>query len=135
MSVFLRQTLRENSVNLSKIDSCAIFLVVPHLLFSWISCYQLFNIKPFFTSMDTTNLDMSAVEAHQVDADKIASCIGEIADHPKKDLLIIYLGPATTFGLVTKGKKIFEWLNYAMSQTLFKCFVSRCFAIIICDCC
>lgn len=84
--------------------------------------------------MDTTNLDMSAVEAHQVGADKIASCIGEIADHPNKDLLIIYLWPATTFGLVTKGKKIFEWLkNMARSQTLLKCFVSRCLAIIICD--
>lgn len=55
--------------------------------------------------MDTTNLDMSAIEAHQVGADKIANCIGAIADHPNKDLFIIDLGIATTFGLVTKGKK------------------------------
>lgn len=136
MSVFLRQTLRENSVNLSKIDGCAISLVVLHLNYSLGSAViNYFNIKPFFISMDTTDLDMSAVEAHQVGADKIASCIGEIADHPNKDLLIIDLGTATTFGLVTKGKKIFEWLNYARSQTLFKCFVSRCFTIIICDYC
>lgn len=55
--------------------------------------------------MDTTDLDMSAVEAHQVGADRIASCISAIADHPNKDLLIIDLGTATTFDLVTKDKK------------------------------
>ena len=55
--------------------------------------------------MDITDLDMSAVEAHQIGAGRIASCIGAIADHPNKDLLIIDLGMATTFDLVTKGKK------------------------------
>lgn len=106
MGVFLRQTLRENSVNLSKIDGSVISLVVPHLNYSLGSAViKCFNIKPFFISMDTTDLDMSAVEAHQVGADKIANCIGAIADHPNKDLLIIDLGIATTFGLVTKGKK------------------------------
>lgn len=47
--------------------------------------------------MDTTDLDMSAIEAHQVGADRIASYIGAIAGHPNKDLLIIDLGTATTF--------------------------------------
>ena len=106
VDVFLRQALRENSVNLSKIDGCAISSVVPHLNYSLGSAFiKYFNIKPFFISMDTTDLDMSAVEAHQIGADRIASCIGAIADHPNKDLLIIDLGTATTFDLVTKGKK------------------------------
>ena len=43
MGVFLRQALRENSVNLSKIDGCAISSVVPHLnIFSCLRCYQIF---------------------------------------------------------------------------------------------
>ncbi|APC95432.1 type III pantothenate kinase [Francisella tularensis subsp. novicida] len=106
MGVFLRQALRENSVDLSKIDGCGISSVVPHLNYSLGSAViKYFNIKPFFISMDTTDLDMSAVEAHQVGADRIASCISAIADHPNKDLLIIDLGTATTFDLVTKDKK------------------------------
>lgn len=55
--------------------------------------------------METTDLDMTAVEANQVGADRIASCIGAIADYPNKNLLIIDLGTATTFDLVTKDKK------------------------------
>ncbi|MED7788185.1 type III pantothenate kinase [Francisella sp. 19X1-34] len=106
MGVFLRQALRENSVDLNKIDGCAISSVVPHLNYSLGSAViKYFDIKPFFISMDNTGLDMSAVEAHQVGADRIASCIGALADHPDRDLLIIDLGTATTFDVVTKNRK------------------------------
>ena len=106
MGVFLRQALRENDVDLKKIEGCAISSVVPHLNYSLGSAViKYFGIKPFFISMDTTALDMSGVEAHQVGADRIASCIGAISEHPNKNLLIIDLGTATTFDVVTKDKK------------------------------
>ncbi|MBK2028461.1 type III pantothenate kinase [Francisella noatunensis] len=106
IGVFLRQALRESSVDLSKIKGCAISSVVPHLNYSLgYAVIKYFGMKPFFISMETTDLDMTAVEAHQVGADRIASCIGAIADYPNKDLLIIDLGTATTFDLVTKDKK------------------------------
>lgn len=49
MGVFLQQTRRENLVNLSKIDGCAISSVVPHLNYSiGFALIKYFNIKPFF---------------------------------------------------------------------------------------
>ncbi|GAB4221899.1 MAG: type III pantothenate kinase [Francisella sp.] len=106
IGVFLRQALRENLVDVSKIDGCGISSVVPHLNYSLGSAIiKYFNIKPFFINMNNTDLDMSAVASHQVGADRIASCIGAIAKHPDKDLLIIDLGTATTFDLVTKARK------------------------------
>ncbi|MDE4957647.1 type III pantothenate kinase, partial [Francisella tularensis subsp. holarctica] len=75
---------------------------VPHLNYSLGSAFiKYFNIKTLFITMDTTELDKSAVEAHQVGADRIASFISAIADHPNKDVWIIDLAPATTGDLVT----------------------------------
>ncbi|MDE4992366.1 type III pantothenate kinase, partial [Francisella tularensis] len=62
MGVFIRQALRENSVDLGKIDGYGISSVGPHLNYSLGSAViKYFNIKPFFISMDSTDLDMSAV--------------------------------------------------------------------------
>ncbi|MDE4955181.1 type III pantothenate kinase, partial [Francisella tularensis] len=58
MGVFLRQALRENSVDLGKIAGYGISSVVPHLNYSLGSAViKYFNIKPFFISIDTTDLD------------------------------------------------------------------------------
>jgi type III pantothenate kinase len=106
LGVFLRQVLRENDIDPNSICGCAISSVVPHINYSLGSAIiKYFDIKPFFVTMKTTGLDMSAVEAPQVGADRIASCIGAMADYPNKDLLIIDLGTATTFDVVTKDKK------------------------------
>ncbi|AJC48226.1 type III pantothenate kinase [Allofrancisella guangzhouensis] len=107
LGVFLRQVLRENNIDPNHITGCAISSVVPHLNYSLGSAIiKYFDLKPFFVNMNLKlNLDMSAVEAHQVGADRIASCIGAIADYPDRNLVIIDLGTATTLDVVTKDRK------------------------------
>ncbi|QIV95520.1 pantothenate kinase /transcriptional regulator [Allofrancisella inopinata] len=107
LGVFLRQVLRENNIDPNYITGCAISSVVPHLNYSLGSAIiKYFKLKPFFVNMNLKlNLDMSAVEAHQVGADRLASCIGAVADYPDKDLIIVDLGTATTLDVVTKDHK------------------------------
>lgn len=107
IGVFLRQVLRENDINPNEISGCAISSVVPHINYSLGSAIiKYFKLKPFFVNMNLKlNLDMSAVEAHQVGADRLASCIGAVADNPNKNLIVIDLGTATTLDVVTKERK------------------------------
>lgn len=106
LGVFLRQVLRENGINPSQITGCAISSVVPNINYSLGSAIiKYFDLKPFFVNMNLKlNLDMSQVEAHQVGADRLASCIGAVACSPKQNLLIIDLGTATTLDVVTKNR-------------------------------
>ncbi len=105
LGMFLRQVLRENDIDPNDITGCAISSVVPHINYSLGSAsIKYFNVKPFFVNMNLKlNLDMSQVEAHQVGADRLASCIGAVADYPKRNLIIIDLGTATTLDVVTKN--------------------------------
>ncbi len=107
MGVFLKQALRENDIAPELIKGCAISSVVPHINYSLGSAIiKYFKLKPFFVNMDADlGLDMSAVEAHQVGADRVASCIGAMSDYPNRNLLVIDLGTATTLDIVTKDKK------------------------------
>ena len=107
MGVFLKQALRENDIDPTLIKGCAISSVVPQINYSLGSAIiKYFKIKPFFVDMDADiGFDMSCVEAHQVGADRIASCIGAVADYPNRNLLVIDLGTATTLDIITKDKK------------------------------
>lgn len=113
IGVFLRQALRENDINPLDIKGCAISSVVPHINYSLGSAIiKYFKQKAFFVNMDVKlKLDMSNVEAHQVGADRIASCIGAIQDYPNRNLLVIDLGTATTLDMVTKNR---EYLSGAI---------------------
>ena len=107
LGVFLRQVLRENDINPNHINGCAISSVVPHLNYSLGSAIiKYFDLKPFFVNMNLKlDLDMSAVEACQVGADRLASCIGAVADNPNRNIIVIDLGTATTLDVVTKEHK------------------------------
>ena len=107
IGVFLRQVLRENGIDPDSITGCAISSVVPHLNYSLgSSIIKYFNQKPFFVNLNLKlNLNMDAVEAHQVGADRLASCIGALRDHPNKNIVVMDLGTATTVDVVTKDRK------------------------------
>ena len=107
LGMFLKQALRENNIDPNDITGCAICSVVPHLNYSLGSAIiKYFNLTPLFVSINLKlGLDTSDVAEHQVGADRLASCVGAIADHPNKDLIIIDLGTATTLDVVTKQRK------------------------------
>ena len=106
LGLFLRQVLSENSIDPDKIQQIAICSVVPSTDYSLrAACKKYFQIDPFFLQAGAkTGLKIQVKNTFEVGADRIANSIAAVNLYPKKNIIIIDLGTATTFCAITADK-------------------------------
>jgi type III pantothenate kinase len=105
--IFLRSVLRENDIDPSLITQIGICSVVPEVVYSLRrACEKYFDITPFFLQAGVkTGLKVKYHNPLEVGADRIANAIAAVQIYPKKDLVIVDLGTATTFCAVSAEKE------------------------------
>lgn len=106
VGVFLRMVLRENNIDPKRIKQIVLCSVVPEVIFSLKgACQKYFNITPFILQAGVkTGLRIKYRNPLEVGADRIANAVAATAIYPQKNLVIVDLGTATTFDVVTKDR-------------------------------
>lgn len=104
--LFLRTAIRENGFDPTKVTKIAICSVVPDVIYSLRgACMKYFNINPFILQAGVkTGLKIKYHNPVEVGADRIANSIAATHLYPQRDLILVDLGTATTFCVVTKNK-------------------------------
>ena len=105
--IFLRSVLRENNVDPESITQIGICSVVPEVMYSLRrACEKYFDISPFFLQAGVkTGLKVKYHNPLEVGADRIANAIAAVQIYPKRDMIIVDLGTATTFCAVSADKE------------------------------
>lgn len=105
--IFLRNVLRENDIDPTEITAIAICSVVPAVNYSLSSaCIKYFNIEPFFLRPGVkTGLKIKVKNPIEVGADRIANAIAATAQFPKKNIIVVSFGTATTFCATNENKE------------------------------
>jgi type III pantothenate kinase len=106
IGIFLRSVLRENSMDPTGVTHIAMCSVVPDVVYSLKNaCKKYFNLTPFVLQAGVkTGLKIDYRNPLEVGADRIANSIAATHLYPKKNLLIVDLGTATTFCAISKEK-------------------------------
>ncbi len=104
--LFLRGVLRENEIDPADIQHISICNVVPEVQYPVsAACQKYFNISPFILQAGVkTGLKISYRNPLEVGADRIANAIAVTTLFPDENAIIIDLGTATTFCLVSLDK-------------------------------
>jgi len=114
LGVFLKTVLKENGVDGNlHIQKIHISSVVPSLDYSLrAACIKYFNIDPrFLTSRIKTALTIKTASPKELGSDLHAAAIGAIEKFPRKNIIIIDMGTATTFSAINKKR---EFLGVAI---------------------
>ena len=113
LGIFLRQAIRENGFDPAKIEGVAIASVVPAINYSLrAAIYKYFDLAPFFLAPGVkTGLQLKVATPKEVGADRIAGCIAAIETFPDRNLLVVDMGTATVFDVVTSER---EYLSGAI---------------------
>ncbi len=107
IGIFLKNVIAGNGLNPDDVKEIAICSVVPDENYSLKNaCEKYFDIKPFFLKAGVrTSLQLKYKNPMELGADRIATSIGSISRHPNKNLIIIDMGTATTFDVITKSRQ------------------------------
>ncbi|WP_372370280.1 type III pantothenate kinase [Candidatus Uabimicrobium sp. HlEnr_7] len=107
LGVFLRSVLRENHFELGQLQKIAICSVVPDLTHSIRNCVlKYFQMEPFFLQAGVkTGLKIKYRNPLEVGADRIANAIAATHLYPKKDIVVIDFGTATTLCAISHKKE------------------------------
>lgn len=106
LGVFFRSALRENNIDPSLIKQIGVCSVVPSLDYPIrSSLIKYFGMEPFFLKAGVkTGLKITYKNTHEIGADRIADGIAAMHQFPGKDLIVIDLGTATTFDIISKDR-------------------------------
>ncbi len=107
IGVFLRTVLSENGINPKEIHQIAMCSVVPNVVHSIKNaCKKYFGINPFVLESGVkTGLKIGYENPVEVGADRIANAIAAVHLYPQQDLIVIDLGTATTFCVISSNKE------------------------------
>ena len=96
--IFFRTVLRENGVDPAAVRQVALCSVVPDAVHSLRNCFlKYFQSDPFVLQPGTkTGLKIRYRNPLEVGADKIANAMGAVGRYPRRDLVIVDFGTATT---------------------------------------
>lgn len=121
LGVFFRSVLRESGFDPADVKQIAVCSVVPSLDYSLrASLIKYFGIEPFFLKAGVkTGLKLNYKNTHEMGADRIADAIAAIHQFPEKNLIVIDLGTATTFDIIScdrtyRGGIIIPGIHIAM---------------------
>ena len=103
LGLFLRSVLRENGVDPAAIQGLAICSVVPPMVYPLNSaCLKYFQREPFVLLPGVkTGLKVKYRNPLEVGADRIANAVGVAHHWPGRDAIVVDLGTATTFDVIT----------------------------------
>lgn len=106
LGVFFKSFLRENQLDPAGIRQIAVCSVVPSLDYSLrSSLIKYFGLDPFFLRAGVkTGLKIQYKNTHEVGADRIADGIAAMHLFPDKNLIVIDLGTATTFDIISRDR-------------------------------
>lgn len=123
VGIFLRMALRENGIEPKLIKQIALCSVVPEVIYSLRgACQKYFNLTPFILQAGVkTGLRIKYRNPLEVGADRIANAVAASNLYPNNNLIIVDLGTATTFDVVTKtgdylGGSIIAGLKLSMES-------------------
>jgi len=104
--LFLRGVLRENNIDPDEVKHIAVCNVVPEVQYPISAASQkYFGVTPFILQAGVkTGLKIRYRNPLEVGADRIANAIAAATLYPNEDVIIIDLGTATTFCLLTSDK-------------------------------
>lgn len=107
MGLFLRSVLKENRIDPESIGKIAVCSVVPQMVHSMRNaCLKYFEISPFMLQASSkTGLTLQYRNPLEVGADRIANAIAGTTLYPKRNLIIVDLGTATTFCVITRHQE------------------------------
>lgn len=107
LGVFLKNVLRENNIDGTKINAIAICSVVPAIDYSLkAACKKYFNLEPFVLQAGVkTGIKVCTKNPTETGADLIAGAVAAAHDYPNKNLIIVDLGTATTITAVSSNKE------------------------------
>ncbi len=107
IGIFIKNVLRENSINYDEIEAISICSVVPELMHSLrAGCLKYFSLEPFILKPGVkTGLKIKYRNPLEVGSDRIANAIAGLKIYPNKNIIIIDFGTATTFDVITKEKE------------------------------
>lgn len=105
--IFLRNALRENDIDYRQVKQIGICSVVPDVIYSLRrACEKYLNTPPFLLQPGVkTGLKIKYHNPTEVGADRIANSIAAVALFPKRNIIIVDLGTATTFCAVSAEKE------------------------------
>ena len=103
VGIFLRTVIKENGLDPKQIKKIVLCSVVPEVIYSLKgACQKYFGINPFILQAGVkTGLKIKYRNPLEVGADRIANAVAGTHMHPQKNLIIVDLGTATTFDVVT----------------------------------
>lgn len=106
LGIFLKSVLRENELKPEEIRQIAVCSVVPDLVYSIRSCcVKYFGITPFVLQAGVkTGLRIKYRNPIEVGSDRITNAIAATQLFPKKNLIIIDFGTATTYCAITADR-------------------------------
>ena len=112
--VFLKSILRENSIDSNEISSIGFCSVVPDRVYSIRNaCLKYFDKEPFELRPGVkTGLKILYRNPVEVGADRIANSLAGLSQFPKKNLLIVDFGTATTIDVVGKNHEYHGGIIY-----------------------
>jgi type III pantothenate kinase len=107
LGLFLRSVLRENGSDPAAIREVAICSVVPDAIYSMRSCCRkYFGIDPFILQAGAkTGLKIRYRNPIELGSDRIANAIAASRLYPDRDVIIVDLGTATTFDVVSADRQ------------------------------
>lgn len=105
--LFLKSVIRENNLDPKKISQISICSVVPDLIHSLKNCCKkYFGISPFILEPGVrSGLKINYSNPTEVGADRIATAIGALQLFPKKNLIVLDFGTATTLCVISEKKE------------------------------
>jgi len=106
LGLFLRSVLRENGIDPAAIRAVAICSVVPPMVYPLRSaCLKYFRTEPFVLQPGVkTGLKIKYRNPLEVGADRIANAVAVTQLWPGRDAIVIDIGTATTFDVVTSAR-------------------------------
>jgi type III pantothenate kinase len=103
LGVFFSAVLRENGLDPRGVTRTAICSVVPAAVRALSeACVAYWKCEPFILQAGTrTGLKVRYRNAHEVGSDRIANAIAATHRHPRRNILVVDCGTATTFDVIT----------------------------------
>ncbi|HRO68348.1 MAG TPA: type III pantothenate kinase [Pseudobdellovibrionaceae bacterium] len=123
IGIFLRSVLRENNIDPASIKHIALCSVVPDVVYSLRgACRKYFDKDAFLLQAGVkTGLKIKYRNPSDVGADRISNAIAGAHLYPNKNLIIVDLGTATTFDVVSADR---EYLGGAIIAGMKLCMQS-----------
>jgi len=106
LGIFFKSVLRENGIDPLAIKKVALCSVVPSLQYTIRAAFlKYFSLEPFFLQPDSLpELQIAYKNPHEIGMDRLSNALAAVHAFPGKNIIVIDLGTATTFDVISLDK-------------------------------